>query len=64
MPDLVVDTDILIDVGRRIPEAITYVQTQEQHYQLLISTITALELMIGARKSNYGRLSDSSNGLL
>jgi predicted nucleic acid-binding protein len=49
MPDLVVDTDILIDVGRRIPEATTYVQTQEQHYRLLISTITALELMIGAR---------------
>ena len=47
--DLVIDTDILIDVGRGIPEATAYVHAKEQSYRLLISTITALELMIGAR---------------
>ncbi len=48
-PDLVIDTDILIDVGRGIPEAIIYVHDKEQQYRLLVSTITVLELMIGAR---------------
>ena len=37
---LLIDTDILIDVGRGVPESIAYVKQKEQQYQIGISTIT------------------------
>jgi predicted nucleic acid-binding protein len=46
---LLLDTDILIDVGRQIPDAVTYLHTREQTHTIAISTITHLELLIGAR---------------
>jgi len=46
---ILVDTDILIDVGRGVQEAITYVQAQEQVHTVAISTITYLELLVGAQ---------------
>jgi hypothetical protein len=46
---VLIDTDILIDVGRGIQEAIAYVQAQEQAHMVAISTITYLELLVGAQ---------------
>jgi predicted nucleic acid-binding protein len=53
--DVIVDTDILIDVARRISEAITYVQDLEQRAVLGISTITYMELLIGCRNKTEQR---------
>jgi predicted nucleic acid-binding protein len=53
--DVIVDTDILIDVARRIPEAITYVQDLEQRAVVGISTITYMELLIGCRNKTEQR---------
>lgn len=47
--NIIVDTDILIDVGRGIQEAIEYVQEKEQLHSIAISTITCLELLVGAQ---------------
>jgi predicted nucleic acid-binding protein len=52
---LLIDTDILIDVGRGVPEAIAYVKQKEQQYRIGISTITYLELLIGAQNKNEQR---------
>lgn len=50
MSDLVVvDTDILIDAGRNVNEAVNYLQQIEQQTSLAISVITQMELFIGCR---------------
>ncbi|MCG8350610.1 MAG: PIN domain-containing protein, partial [Chloroflexales bacterium] len=54
-PKMLVDTDILIDVGRGVQEAITYVQTKEQAHRVAISTITYLELLVGAQNKQEQR---------
>ena len=47
MHDLVViDTDVLIDVSHKNDKAISYLETD---YQLAISLITQMELMVGCR---------------
>ena len=46
---ILVDSDVLIDVGREIAEAITCLQTHEGDNTLAISAITQLELLIGCR---------------
>jgi len=56
--DLVVDTDILIDVGRGIPEAVGYLQAKQQQYRVCISTITHLELLVGAQNKTELRKID------
>lgn len=57
-PDLVVDTDILIDVARGIPEAVSYLQVKQQQYRVCISTITHLELLVGAQNKTELRTID------
>lgn len=42
-----IDTDILIDVGRGVPEAETCLQTLAANSELAISLITQMELMVG-----------------
>ena len=50
MGDLViVDTDILIDAGRGVNEAIACLQQIESQSSLAISVITYLELIVGCR---------------
>ncbi|MCL5999459.1 MAG: type II toxin-antitoxin system VapC family toxin [Chloroflexi bacterium] len=50
MPDLVIiDTDILIDAGRRVPEAIACLREVEARSSLAISSITQMELIVGCR---------------
>ncbi len=46
---LLVDTDILIDAGREIDQAINFLLDNEEKYQLAISAVTQMELMIGCR---------------
>lgn len=45
----VVDTDILIDAGRGINEAIDYLQELERSIPLAVSVVTQMELIVGCR---------------
>ncbi len=50
MPDFVlIDTDVLIDAGRGLAEAVVCLQLIEQQAVAAISTITQMELIIGCR---------------
>ena len=53
---MLIDTDILIDAGRSIGDAVSFLQHIEHTDQLLISTITQMELIVGARNKNELRL--------
>ena len=44
-----IDTDILIDVGRGVNDAIDCVQRIEQQSALATSAVTQMELIIGCR---------------
>ena len=55
---LVVDTDILIDAGRNVGEAVNYLLEAENHSTLAISTITQMELMIGCQSKTELRALD------
>jgi predicted nucleic acid-binding protein len=47
--DLLVDSDILIDVSRNVGEAIDYLQQKSEGFTLVISSITQMELLVGCR---------------
>ncbi len=50
MPDLViVDTDVLIDAGRNIGDAVTCLEEVERQASLAISIVSEMELVIGCR---------------
>jgi predicted nucleic acid-binding protein len=52
-----IDTDILIDVGRGLNEAIDCIQRIEQHSTLATSAVTQMELIVGCRnKAELDRL--------
>jgi predicted nucleic acid-binding protein len=46
---IIIDTDILIDVGRGDQIAIDCLQRIEKQFQLAISVVTQMELIIGCR---------------
>ena len=50
MSHIVIDTDILIDAGRGIKQALQYIQQCEA--TRAISVITKMELMVGCRDKN------------
>ena len=53
MADLVlVDTDILIDAGRGVSQAVSCLQDIENQSSLAISVITQMELMVGCRSKS------------
>jgi len=53
MPDIIlIDTDILIDAGRKAAEAVFYLEHAEQHAVLGISLITQMELLVGCRNKS------------
>lgn len=53
----IVDTDILIDAGRQIPEAIEYLRSREATSTLAVSSVTQMEMIIGCRnKREYADL--------
>lgn len=59
MADLViVDTDIVIDAGRRIREAVDCLQDIEQQAVLAISSVTQMELIVGCREKSELRALD------
>lgn len=53
-----IDTDILIDVGRDIPEAITVLGNFEAKSTLAISVITQMELIVGCQSKQELRFVD------
>ena len=48
----IVDTDILIDAGRKAAEAVLYLERTEQKAIIGISLITQMELMVGCRNKS------------
>lgn len=55
MADLLVDSDLLIDVSRNVREAIDYLRRQGRAFTLVISTITQMELLVGCRNKTEQR---------
>ena len=53
MPDMVViDTDILIDTGRGVEEAINCLNLLAHQRSVAISTITQMDLIVGCRNKD------------
>lgn len=52
---ILVDTDILVDVGRNFPETVSFLEEAERDSNLAISAITKMELMIGCRNKTEMR---------
>jgi hypothetical protein len=48
---IIVDTDILVDVGRKVKEVVGRLDKEEQASVLGISVITQMELIVGCRTS-------------
>lgn len=48
---IIVDTDILIDAGRSVSEALNCLQQIEQRLPVAISSVTHMELIIGCRNN-------------
>ena len=49
---IIVDTDILIDAGRNVNEALNCLQQIEQCLPAAVSSVTQMELIIGCRNNN------------
>jgi len=49
---LIVDTDVLIDVGRNVNEAVNCLQQIEQKFSVAVSSVTQMELIIGCRNKD------------
>jgi len=49
---IIVDTDILIDAGRNIQQALTCLTQYEDKSKLAISIITKMEIVVGCRDKN------------
>lgn len=49
---LIIDTDILIDAGRCIDEALNCLQQVEDKFSAAVSSVTQMELIIGCRDKN------------
>lgn len=46
---IIVDTDVLIDAGRKISEAVSCLERIEQRSSLATSVVTQMELIVGCR---------------
>ena len=55
MAELLVDTDILIDVARGLDEAVEHLQAWEAEREIGISAITYMELLVGCRNKREQR---------
>jgi predicted nucleic acid-binding protein len=53
---ILLDTDILVDAGRKVGEAIACLERVEQQSTLRISIITQMELIIGCRNKAEFRI--------
>jgi predicted nucleic acid-binding protein len=55
---LLIDTDILVDVGRNAAEAVTFLQDAEKRSILIVSAITKMELIVGCQSKTELRALD------
>jgi hypothetical protein len=55
---VVIDTDVLIDTGRGVSEALTCLQQLEQNACLAISAVTQMELLVGCRHKKEAKALD------
>lgn len=53
--DVIIDTDILIDVSRQVAKAVNFLQTLEQQSSVGINSVTQMELLIGCRNKTEQR---------
>lgn len=51
MPDIIIDTDILIDVARGVEEASQFLNKVKSKNSLAISSVTEMELLVGCRNN-------------
>ena len=58
MGAILVDTDILIDAGRNLAEAVSFLENAEGDSSLTICAVTKMELMIGCRNKTELRALD------
>lgn len=49
---IIIDTDILIDVGRCVDEALNCLQQVEDKFSAAVSSVTQMELIVGCRDKN------------
>jgi predicted nucleic acid-binding protein len=49
---VIVDTDILIDAGRGVAQAVSCLQAIERESSLATSAVTQMELLVGSRNRN------------
>lgn len=49
---IIVDTDILIDAGRNVDNALACLEQLEDKFQLTICSITQMELIVGCENKN------------
>jgi hypothetical protein len=49
---ILVDTDILIDAGRNVSEAVNCLQQIEQSLSAAVCSVTQMELIIGCRNNS------------
>lgn len=49
---IIIDTDILIDVGRSVDEALNCLQQVEDNFSAAVSSVTQMELIVGCRDKN------------
>lgn len=49
---MLVDIDIIIDAARNVPNAIKRLNLEEENYNLIISSITDMELIVGCRNKH------------
>lgn len=47
MRRVIIDTDILIDIGRNVARAVSFLDKIEKEFTLIISVVTQMELIVG-----------------
>lgn len=54
----IIDSDILIDIGRNNPQAVKRLEEEDKYSKLVISAVTQMELITGCRDKTELRLLD------
>ena len=49
MKRVIIDTDILIDIGRNVAKAVSFLDKIEKEFAPIISVVTQMELIVGCR---------------
>jgi predicted nucleic acid-binding protein len=54
---ILIDTDILIDAGRNVNEAVNCLRQVDRQFSAVVSSVTQMELIIGCRDKKSTGLS-------